>query len=251
MSTSGSPSLGDLLRDWRRRRGLSQLALSLRADVSSRHISFVESGRSRPSREMVLLLCRTLQVPLRESNDLLLAAGFAPAYRESRLDGPHLAAANAAVDLILRNQEPHPAVVMDRHWNLLRVNGAAKRLFTLLLGDRAPAGPANVVRLVFAEDGLKPWLENWPQVAAAVLERVRREAVGGVLDAATAALLEEVLPSAAGLSTRADATDAWPLVPLRFRKGELALDYFSMVTTLGTPRDIALQELRIECFFPA
>lgn len=251
MTTAAAPSFGDLLRGWRRRRGLSQLALSLRADVSSRHISFVESGRSRPSREMVLLLCRSLQVPLRESNDLLFAAGFAPVYRDSRLDGPLLTAANAAIDLILRNHEPHPAVVMDRHWNLLRTNTAAQRLFTRLLGERAAAGPANVVRLVFAEDGLKPWLANWAQVAATVLERVHREAVGGVLDAATEALLAEVRPLAAGLKVTADAADGWPLVPLRFRKGDLAVDYFSMVTTLGTPRDIALQELRIECFFPA
>jgi transcriptional regulator with XRE-family HTH domain len=205
MSKTALPSFGDLLRGWRRRRGHSQLELSLQAGVSSRHISFVESGRSKPSREMVLHLCRTLQVPLRESNDLLLAAGFAPAYPESKLDGQQLAAANTAIELILRNQEPHPAVVMDRHWNVLRANGAAQRLFARLLGDRTAPGPANVVRLVFAEDGLKPWLLNWSQVALAVLERVRREAVGGVLDAMTTALLEEVAPLAGDLPLRADA----------------------------------------------
>lgn len=226
------------------------MALALRADVSQRHLSFLESGRSNPSREMVLLLTGNLQVPLRECNELLLAAGFAPEYRESRLDGPQLAAANAAIDLILGNHERYPAVVMDRHWNLVCANGAAQQLFERLLGRRAASQPANVVRLLFAEDGLKPYLANWPQVAVAIVERVHNEAVGGVVDEPTASLLADIQVEVARLRNVGDVADAWPLVPLRFRKGDLAVDYFSMVTTLGTPRDIALQELRIECFFP-
>lgn len=229
---------------------MSQLALALQASVSSRHVSFVESGRSRPSREMVLLLCRVLQVPLRESNDLLLAAGHAPAHAESSLDGAELRAANAAIDLILGHHEPLPAVVMDRHWNLLRQNQAAARFFTQLLGNRASSGPANVLRLVFAHDGLRPWLANWSEVAGGLLERVYREAPGGVVDAKTQQLLDE-LGTAAERKALATAETRGPLIPLRFRKADLALDYFSTVTTLGTPRDIALQELRIECFFPA
>lgn len=250
MAISRSLPFGDCLRDWRRRRGLSQLGLSLRAGVSSRHISFVESGRARPSREMVLLFCRALQVPFRESNDLLLAAGFAPVYRQSPLLGPQLAAATAAINMILAKQEPHPAVVLDRHWNLLRANQAAQRLFTELLGAEAMQQPANVLRLVFSEQGLKPWLMNWPQVARALLERLQTEVLGGLLDAAGEKLLAELRPQIDGLP-ELDAADGWPLIPLRFRKGALAVDYFSMVTTLGTPRDIALQELRIECFYPA
>jgi len=252
MPSHEATPFGDLLRGWRQRRGHSQLSLSLHAGVSSRHLSFVESGRSRPSREMVLHLSRVLQVPLREGNDLLLAAGFAPVHRETPLDGPDLRAANAAIELILSHQEPYPAVVLDRRWNLVKGNGAAVRLFAKLLGDRATKGPVNIVRLVFADDGLKPWITNWPEVAEALVDRVRREAVGGVVDAETQALLDEIAggaprPPAPGSASKPSA----PIVPLCFRKGDLALDFFSTVTTLGTPRDIALQELRIECFFPA
>lgn len=251
MVTTERPAIGVMLRTWRHKRGLSQLDLSLRASVSSRHLSFLESGRSKPSREMVLHLCRVLQVPLRESNDLLLAAGFAPAHAESPLDGPALRAANAAIDLILAHQEPYPAVVMDRHWNLVRTNAAAARFFAKLVGPADPARPANVVRLVFANDGLRPLLANWAEVAASLLDRVRREAPGGVIDAPLQRLLDEIDGDRAIARLPPPPAVAAPLVALQFRKDDLALDFFSTVTTLGTPRDIALQELRIECFFPA
>ena len=250
MVTRERPRFGAMLRAWRARRGMSQLQLSLRADVSTRHVSFVESGRSKPSREMVLHLCRALQVPLRESNDLLLAAGFAPAHAETALDGPALAAANTAIDLILRHHEPLPAVAMDRHWNLVRSNAAATQLFARLLGERARPGPANVVRLVFAADGLRPCIANWAEVAHALLDRVRAEAPLGVVDDATQRLLDDVAADPE-LSARPFPEPVGPLIPVRFRQRDLALAFFSTVTTLGTPRDIALQELRIECFFPA
>lgn len=252
--TRQAPALGALLKTWRGRRGLSQLALGLHANVSARHLSFVESGRSRPTREMVMRLAAALQVPLREQNVLLEAAGFAPVYRETELSEPEMRQARKAIDLILERQNPYPAVVMDRHWNIVHANDGAKRFFTRLLGKRKASGPANVVRMVFDQDYLRPLIVNWADVASALIQRVHREAVGGVLDETSTALLREVTtyPGVGDAIAQAprEATQA-PVIPLHFHKGELDLSFFSTVTTLGTPRDVALQELRIECFFPA
>ncbi|HVR20956.1 MAG TPA: helix-turn-helix transcriptional regulator [Polyangiaceae bacterium] len=253
VSRTPRSSVGPLLQFWRRSRNLSQLALATQAGVSSRHLSFVETGRANPSREMVLLLANTLDVPLRERNALLLAAGFAPFYLESSLDAPGLSAARGALDAILRQQEPFPAVVMNRHWDILRTNEAATRFFSWLLGDRRARGPANVVRLMFHPDGLRPFVANWPAVAEALLRRVHREAVGGVPDQATKALLAEILdyPDVSQTLRSTDfSAPLLPIVPVSFRKNERAFDFFSTVTTLGTPQDVTLQEIRIECFFP-
>lgn len=250
---------GQLLSQWRRLRGKSQLDLAVDASVSPRHVSFVETGRSTPSREMVLTLASALSVPLREQNALLLAAGFAPVYRETDLDAPELAPARRALDLILRHQEPHPAVVMNRQWDIVTSNAAAQRLFARLLDgqpkpkSKKPPKP-NVVRLVFDPKGLRPFITNWEAVAEALVQRVHREAVGGVKDDATKRLLAEVL-AYPGVPDRWRALDPGttpsPLVPISFRKGSLSVSYFSTVTTLGTAQDITLQELRVECFFPA
>lgn len=246
-------SVGSLLQGWRRTRHLSQLALAAEAEISSRHLCFIETGRANPSREMVLLLASVLDVPLRERNALLLAAGFAPVYQESNMDGPELAAVRRALDAILGQQEPFPAVVMNRSWDIVRTNGAATRFFGLLLGARAAAGPANVLRMMFDPRGLRPFVANWEAVAEALVHRVHREAVGGVPDAPTRALLAEILrfPGVPAAWHTARPAPVLPVVPVRFRKGELELDFFSTVTTLGTPQDITVQELRIECFFPA
>jgi transcriptional regulator with XRE-family HTH domain len=242
-----------MLQEWRRMRRKSQLHLALEAGVSARHLCFLETGRARPSREMVLVLANALEVPLRERNALLLAGGFAPVYRETNLDSEELRPARRALDCILRQQEPYPAVVMDRHWNILTSNASAARFFRLLLGGDGPPGPANVVRLMFHPDGLRPHVANWEAVAEALVQRVHREAVGGVVDGETAGLLREVL-AYPGVPARWAAPDLGaPLVPLlaiQFRKAALATSFFSTVTTLGTPLDIALQELRIECFHP-
>jgi transcriptional regulator with XRE-family HTH domain len=248
------PALGNLLKQWRERRGLSQLDLGLKSDVSSRHLSFVESGRSQPTREMVLRLAEALQIPLREQNLLLEAAGFAQLYRETGLSDPEMKQTKKAIDLILKWQEPFPAVVMDRHWNILHANKGAQRFFAKLLGKTKAQGPANVVRMVFHPDALRPWIENWTEVAASLILRVHREAVGGLLDEQSEALLREVLqyPGVPGnLQAMVRDMPSGPLIPVQFRKRGLALSFFSTVTTLGTPRDISLQELRIECFFPA
>jgi len=252
------PAFGRLLQQWRRVRGKSQLDLAVEAEVSPRHVSFVETGRSTPSREMVLTLASALHVPLREQNALLLAAGYAPVFREASLDGPELVPARRALDLILRHQEPYPAVVMNRHWDIVRSNDAAGAFFSFLLGGGAAAGaPAsarpNVVRLMFDPGGLRPWVTNWESVAESLIQRVHREAVGGVTDEATRQLLDAVLAYPA-VPRRWRALDPSappsPFIPVSFARDGRTFHYFSTVTTLGTPQDVTLQELRVECFFP-
>lgn len=253
MQARKASPVGTLLQQWRSARHLSQLALAMKADVSARHLCFVETGRAQPSREMVLTLAGVLQVPLRERNAMLLAAGFAPVFREASLEAPELAAAKRAVDAIFRQQEPYPAVLMNRHWDVVKVNAAAGRFFAFLLGAERAAQPSNVVRLMFDPKGLRPYVTNWSAVAEGLLRRVQREAVGGVVDDATHRLLDEVLEFP-------DVPRRWaepsldarllPIVPVTFHKAGKTFDYFSTVTTLGTPQDVTLQELRIECFFP-
>ncbi len=202
---------------------------------------------------MVLHLAETLRVPLRERNSLLLAAGFAPLYRESDLSAPELAPARAALDAILRQQEPYPAVVMNRHWDILMTNHAAARFFALLLNGVSSSEPANVVRLMFSPTGLRPHVVNWEETAEALLGRVHREAVGGIGDETTKQLLREVL-AYPGVPPRWQTpsldTPLAPIIPVEFRHGARTFSYFSTVTTLGTPQHITLQEIRIECFFP-
>ena len=243
--------VGRLLQHWRAQRRMSQLALATEAGVTPRHVSFVESGRANPSRDMVLKLSRALDVPLRERNQVLLAAGYAPQYRETGLDDASMAQVRAALETLLAHHEPHPAVVMDRHWNVLRTNQAATDLFDWLLDGRNPGTPANVVRLMFGP--LRPHVANWEQTGEVLVQRVHREAVGGIPDVTTRRLLDEVLalpgiPKA--WRTPDFARTQLPLLPVVFRKDGLERSYFSMVTTVGTPHDVTLQELRVESFFP-
>jgi len=251
---SSGNTFGRLLQHWRQARRKSQMTLALDAEVSPRHLSFVESGRAKASRDMVLKLANALDVPFRERNTLLTAAGFSHAYRETGLAEPELAQARKAIELIFEHQEPYPAVVMDRHWNMINSNNAAKTLFGLLLADSKAPEPPNVLRLMFHPAGLRPWVSNWEGVANALIQRVHREAVGGLPDQTTLKLLEEI-KSYAGASEVLRTPDLsapiTPLLPIKFRKGKLAVDFFSAVTTLGTPLDVTLQEIRIECFFPA
>lgn len=246
-------TIGPLLQSWRRARNLSQLALAHQAEVSPRHVCFLETGRARPSREMVLTLADALSVPLRERNALLLAAGFAPMFTESPLDDPALAPVNMAVAAILERQEPYPAVVMDRRWDIVRTNTAAARFFARLLTGRAPASTTNVLRLMFDPEGLRPAVEDWETVAAALIERVHREAVGGTLDAEGKALVADLL-SYPDVPARWRALDAsmplLPVLPITFRHQHERYRYFSAVTVLGTAQDVTVQELRVESFFP-
>jgi transcriptional regulator with XRE-family HTH domain len=249
-----SSPVGELLRHWRRVRHLSQLALAGEVVTTQRHLSFIESGRSQPSRAMVLRLARVLDIPIRERNQLLLAAGYAPLYREAGLESEQASQVRAAVKRMLETHEPYPAVVMDRHWSVVTTNSAAGALFGWLLGDRELDEPPNVIRLMFDPEGLRPFVRNWEDIAEALIQRVHREAVGGFPDAETVAVLEQALgyPDVPSEWRTPDfRTPPLPVIPVEFEKDGLALGYFSTVTTLGTPRDAMLQEIRIESFFPA
>jgi transcriptional regulator with XRE-family HTH domain len=248
-------SVGALIQRWRKARQLSQLDLAYRAEVSARHLCFVETGRAKPSREMVTLLANALNVPLREQNVLLLAAGFAPMFDESPLDAPALATVRTALDAILRHHEPFPAIVIDRHWDIVSGNDAAKRFFAYMLGWSVRPAGANVIRLMFDPAALRPQVRNWRAVAVALYHRIRREAVCGICDDGTTKLMDDVLayPDVRAILRDFDLqTPSIPVIPIAFSKGagEPVFDYFSTVTTLGTPQDVTLQELRIECFFP-
>ena len=246
--------LGDLLRHWRSVRGKSQLDLASEADTTPRYVSFVETGRAQPSRQMVVRLSRALDVPLRERNDLLLAAGFAPLYSLEPLTSPLMARVDEALTSLLAGHEPFPAVVMDRAWNLQRANDGAARLFGRLFApEPVPAG-ANVLRLVIEPGPVRDRVRNWAAVAPALLERARREAISGVLDPDTAELvaaLRERPDVAALLATPDSSTPDGPVIDLRFAIGEVELAFFSVISTIGTPIDITAQELRVEAFFPA
>jgi transcriptional regulator with XRE-family HTH domain len=251
-SNAAPAQVGVLLRHWRSARRLSQLDLALQADVSSRHLSYVETGKSTPSREMVARLADALDVPLRERNALLLAAGYAPLYRESELGAADLTLARRAVEFILKQQEPYPAIVVDRHWNLLQANDGAGRLFGHLLGG--PPTDPNLLRLVFRADGLRGTIANWEEVAGDMIRRVHQESVGPEAGNEGRALIAEVL-AYPGIPTRWHAeeltTPATPLLTVVFRKDGRELRFFSTITTFGTPKDITLEQLRIECSYPA
>jgi transcriptional regulator with XRE-family HTH domain len=249
-------SFGARLRWWRTRRGLSQLHLAGAAGTTQRHVSFLESGRTQPSREMVLRLAAALDVPLRQQNALLLAAGFAPAWRESDLTAPELATVNQALDHMLAQQEPFPAIVVDRRWNVLRANAGAGRLTVFLTGPSpAPASPGtvNLAEWLLSPDGLRPFLVNWQEVAIHFLRGVQADAsADGTPE--TAALLQRLLayPGVPALSqVPAMEEPPPPVLAMHFRQEQTSLRLFTTIATLGTPQDVTVQELRIECFFPA
>lgn len=249
----GADAAGILLRQWRDLRGFSQLDLALEAGVSQKHVSFVESGRSRPSPQMVIDLAEALDVPLRERNTILLAAGHAPRYSEAALEAPSLARIDAALRRMLRQNEPYPAVVMDRHWNVMMANDAAPKFFGRFV-DLAPfPQPRNLLRLIFDPAGLRPFVADWPRTSRMLLARVRREALGGVIDAGTRELLDDLARLSGPDQCRgiSDHEHASPLIPLTFSKDDATLSYFSLVTTVGTPQAVAAQELRLECMMPA
>src|SRR5262245_27335047 len=249
--TSRVKAFGLRLKWWREQRGLSQLALAGAAETSQRHLSFLESGRAEPSREMVLRLCAVLDIPLRQQNALMLAAGFAPVWRESDLSDPELAQVSAALDFMLAQQEPYPAFVVDRRWNLLRANNGAGRMVTFLLGG-VPAGPVNLADALVAPDVLRPFIENWEDVAVHFLRSVQADAIADAT-AETAELLARLTayPGVPSLSRVAPLETHTPVLHIHFRKGEPAFSVFTTIAPLGTPQDVTLQEIRIECFFPS
>lgn len=238
-----------MLREWRQRRKLSQLDLALAADTSSRHLSYLETGRSAPSRAMVLRLCETLDVPLRERNTLLLAAGYAPAYRESRLDDAELGAARAAIDTMLTAHEPYPAVVVDRWWDVVAGNAAMPVLMTGIPEHLRTPRP-NVYRLVLHPEGLSGRLANLCQVRELFLERLSRQ-VAATGDARLRALHEEVKAYPAPRDSPGSAEPVGPFqVPIRISSPIGPLTMFSTMATFGAPADVTLSELAVEFFYP-
>jgi transcriptional regulator with XRE-family HTH domain len=231
---------------------MSQLDLSLEAEISSRHLSYLESGKAQPSREMLTRLSDALAIPLRERNALLMAAGYAPVYRESTLSTPEMALARRAVDFILKQQEPYPAIVLDRHWDLVLINNGAAQLIQFLLGTEPREH--NVVRQIFSNDLLRPYIANWDEVAADMIRRLHQEIDWVPTDTVLQGLLAEVL-SYPGvpeqLRTRELEVQMSPLLTFIFRKGSTELRFFSTWTTFGAPHDVTLEELRIESSFPA
>jgi transcriptional regulator with XRE-family HTH domain len=250
-----SPELGTMLRHWRDLRGTSQLELSSHTGVSQRHISFIESGRSSPSRQTLMDLAQALDVPLRDRNSLLLAAGYAPIYSAAPWNAGEMQGVTRALERMLRQHEPFPAVVMDRYWNVLVTNEAAPRFFNSFIDMKRRTGPRNMLHLLFDPDGMRPHIAEWDQVAPTLIHRIARESVGHVTDLKTQELITALLsyPGTKGewKTPRAvPTTPTLPVIPLGFIHNSETLRYFSMVTTVGTPQTIAAQELRIECLFP-
>ena len=255
--TTTPASFGARLRWWRERRGLSQLDLAGAAETTQRHVSFLESGRATPSREMILRLAAVLDLPLRQQNALFLAAGYAPAWRESELAAPELARVDSALGYMLAQQEPYPAFVLDRRWTILRANAGAAQLGEFLTGPSpaAPATsaePANLAVALMSPDGLRPFIANWEEVALYFLRGVQADALAdGTPEAAALLMRLLAVPGAPALSRvlPPDERQA-PVLAIHFRRGETSLRLFTTLATLGTPHDVTLQEIRIECFFP-
>lgn len=246
-------SVGELLREWRQRRRMSQLLLATEAEISTRHLSFVESGRALPSREMVMHLAERLDVPLRARNALLIAAGYAPLFRERPLSDPQLAAAREAVELVLKGHEPYPALAVDRHWTIVATNGALTPLITGVDATLLEA-PVNALRLSLHPEGVAPRIVNWHAWRTHLLSRLQRQ-VEASGDVTLAALHDELAgyPAPQGVLPADDEAAARDqiAVPLRIQTDLGVLSFFSTTTVFGTPVDITLSELAIEAFFPA
>ena len=255
MAAATDSSFGQLLKQWRSQRNFSQLDLSVTSNVSQRHISFLESGRSNPSRDMVLMLSAVLDIPLRQQNKMLTAAGFAALYSEFDLSDPEVAPIRRALEFTLRQQEPYPALVMDRYWNHLMMNKGAERLIKWLTEEKdlpTEIGP-NLIKLMLHPQGVKEHVENWEIVASHLIYRVHRETRTGE-EQQSQSLFDSLLayPAVNNL-WRSPVKENWqlPLLNTIFLKAHQRLSFFTTLTTLGTPQDITLQELRLECLFPA
>ena len=249
-----TPQIGEHLRSWRQRRRMSQLDLASEANVSSRHLSFVETGRARPSREMILHLAEHLRIPLRERNRLFLAAGYAPVFAERPLDDPALAAARAAVDLVLAGHEPYPALAVDRHWQLC----AANRMIAPFMEGVAPAllePPVNVLRLSLHPEGLAPRIANLGEWRQHILMRLRGQ-IDLSADPKLVALHDEIAGYPGPISEMPPPRPGQEpyggvVLPLQFATPQGLRSLFGTITVFGTPIDVTLSELAIEAFFPA
>lgn len=241
-------SVGEMLRQWRHRRRLSQLDLAIAADVSARHVSLVETGKSQPSADMVVRLAEQLDVPLRDRNRLLLAAGFAPRYTERPLDGKALSAAGDAVEKVLRAHEPYPALVFDRRWNIVMTNRSVAPFFADVAADLLHP-PINMVRLALDPRGLAPLVVNLTDVRALFRTRIRRQ-IAAAPDVELTALYEEVLASDSESETDS-SIESDVVIPMILRLGGREVRMFSTITTFGTPMDVTLDEIAVESYYPA
>lgn len=248
---SSSTHAGELLRYWRQRRRMSQLELSLEADISARHLSYMETGRAQPGREVLRRLADVLALPLRERNALLVAAGYAPLYRETTLGDRELEQVNRAVEFVLRQQEPYPAIILDRYWDIVRANDSAVALVRFIRGESPHE--TNLLRSIFSPQAARPFIANWDEVAADLLHRLANEASWHIHDDTMNALMEEIMamPGVADISSDAPAPATSPLLATVFRKDGVELSLFSTFTAFGTPWNVTLDELRIECSYPA
>ncbi|KAB8174834.1 helix-turn-helix domain-containing protein [Lysobacter maris] len=255
MALAATPHIqpGLLLREWRRARRWSQLDLAMTAEISARHLSYVETGKARPSREMVGRLADALEMPLRERNALLLAAGHAPQYPEHGLDAPQMARIRQAIDCILCQHEPYPAFVMNRHWDILIANDAAIRVNRWLLDGR-DSRHRNMLRHFFDPDDLRARVANWEEVAGELLRHLHALVASTPSDLKARALLEEVTayPGVPSQWRRRELGSVpAPVLNVGFRHQGLELGFFSALTTFGTPRDVTVDELHVECNYPA
>jgi transcriptional regulator with XRE-family HTH domain len=247
-------AFGTVLRRWRTARGMSQLTLATEAGISTRHLSFLETGRAQPSREMVQLLAGMLDVPLGDRNALLVSAGYAPAYGERPLSAPELEPVRRALEFTLRQQEPFPALVVDGEWNIVMRNEGAARIFDLFVTpDCGDEEVPNVMRTVFCPEGIRRYIVNWEELAECLVNSLHRQVAA--TGSETMARLRDELLAYPGVPSRWNVPDPTvampPLVSMQLKKDDLSLTFFSMITSLGTPRDVTLQQLKIECFFPA
>ena len=246
------PAIGDHLREWRQRRRMSQLDLACEAEISARHLSFVETGRSTPSREMILHLAEQLEIPVRERNVLLVTAGYAPVFPERTLDDPQLSAARAAIDQMLEGHKPYPAFAIDRRWDIVASNGALMQMYDGVLAELMQA-PINAMRLSLHPQGLAPKIANLAEWRAHLLARLRHQ-IDLTADSELVDLIKELQTYPApretpgrGSGSRAPGV----IVPFQLRIGESILSFFSTTMVFGTPIDITLSELAVESFFPA
>ena len=253
MPATATSEFGTILRHWRETSRLSQMELALQADISSKHVSFLETGRNQPSREMILRLSNALDLPLRDRNLMLSAAGFAGAYSEHTLSSSAFGTVDEALRRILDKHEPYPAIVMDANWNILRLNRGAQALTALFVpAPEAPSG--NALELLFSADGLQPFVKDWEELSATILMRLFRETVSAGSDESKRKLFDRLcaLPTTpASWRELASRLPAGPTIDLKLAKDDLHCRFFTTITSFGTPQDVTLQELRIESYFPS
>jgi transcriptional regulator with XRE-family HTH domain len=248
-------SFGDLLKHWRSARRMSQLELASEAEISARHLSFLETGRAQPSRDMIHLLGNVLDIPFFDQNNLLLAAGFAPKYAHREIDTPELEQVRRALEFILQQQEPYPAIVIDEVWNIRMRNAASERIFRLfrelseLPSDRAQ----NAMHILCHPKGVRRFMTNWEEFVGPLIQSIHHEAA--VSKSAGVLRLRDELLSYPGMpaswKTANPVSAALPLLTMQFQKGDLHLAFFATLTTFSYPHDVTLQQLRVECLFPA